>query len=181
MVTARLRMRLCALRKPRHVVNLGLRKLMLRASSHVLRFNRIFGVGEGQGSVNTSAFFGTHGGSLPNRPSFALIGGNRQRNMHLPTKDPSTVYDSSITCPLAVSRPPCLCVQPIGVLYASGITCFWSRAFVRLQTLRDSFGCRATIAPTLRASRTSYRSTPSGLRGSEWDSQPGPYRQDKDR
>ncbi len=28
---------------------------MLRASSHVLRFNRIFGFGEGQRSVNTSA------------------------------------------------------------------------------------------------------------------------------
>src|SRR6266576_367325 len=45
---------LCALRKPRHAVIPGLRN-NVGASSHVLRFNRIFGFGEGQRSVNTSA------------------------------------------------------------------------------------------------------------------------------
>jgi hypothetical protein len=55
MAAARLGLRLCALRKPRHAVNLGLRN-NVAASSHALRFNRIFSFGEGQGSVNASAF-----------------------------------------------------------------------------------------------------------------------------
>jgi hypothetical protein len=55
MAAARLGLRLCALRKPRHAVNLGLRNNVV-ASSHALRFNRIFSFGEGQGSVNASVY-----------------------------------------------------------------------------------------------------------------------------
>jgi hypothetical protein len=79
MAAARLGLRLCALRKPRHAVIPGLRN-NVAASSHVLRFNRIFGFGEGHGSVNTTAFLGCRSSKLSLRRINVRLGTVKKSN-----------------------------------------------------------------------------------------------------
>jgi hypothetical protein len=55
MAAARLGLRLCLCENPA-MPQFPVFVTLLRACSHVLRFNRIFGSDEGQRSVNTSAF-----------------------------------------------------------------------------------------------------------------------------
>jgi hypothetical protein len=76
MAPARLGLRLCALRKPRHAVIPGLRN-NVATSSHVLRFNRISGFGEGQRSVITAACLGTNPADEPITSGLPSLARNR--------------------------------------------------------------------------------------------------------